>query len=497
MKNKVTVESQYTAATIYLPAILFVLYFLLVIIVWHLPQPHPQWLENLELAMFRIFYWVPNILIPILVNLVFGPSLLAYWENKKSRRAILALNLVDLGLIWATFSDPRVYLFYSSCAGILLLWVWAILSKPEDSSEAVQLHSLLKAKYGFAWIVAIHLAAVALIHYKTPERIAAEEMLKYKTIKWVHDGKTEYFNLYSGSDPYKIDLYRFAGEKYETPNLRIGQSEPVDLIYDNNGLKICVTKHINKNGKLETKYEWEFISYEKLFRSEEVELLTYHTAEADRYKVVEQAETIRLQQQASQEKNNAWPQAVREFEEAQVKVEKELGAKGDMWAFSSQENPPAPPPATKEQAKAIVADYEAATIAEFKAYIIGQSLPQGTQELEQVDQLLRQVKYRFKRIAQLKIEFGLTPEEEPKQLSKEEVEKEFAEAELRLDAICAMNGGKMPANWPVNPPRHGQMSEEEVTALGKEAQRRINAIRAAHGGQLPPDWKELIAADKP
>jgi hypothetical protein len=111
--------------------------------------------------------------------------------------------------------------------------------------------------------------------------------------------------------------------------------------------------------------------------------------------------------------------------------------------------------------------------------------------------LLEQVKYRFKRIAQLKVEFGLTPEEEPKQLSKEEVEKEFAEAQLENEAICAMNGGHWPANWPTNPPADGQMSMEEVSALQKDAQRRINAIRATHGGQLPPDWKELITANKP
>jgi hypothetical protein len=200
----------------------------------------------------------------------------------------------------------------------------------------------------------------------------------------------------------------------------------------------------------------------------------------------------------NQEKNNdPWLQAVKEFEEAQNKAEKELGAKGDLWPFSNQSTPPAPPPATPEQAKAIIADYEAGTIAEFKAYIIGQSLPPAIKKLQQVDEMWEQVKYRVKRLAQLKVEFGLPPEEEPKELSKEEVNKAFDEAKLENEAICAMNGGHWPANWPTNPPRDGQMSSEEVTALQKAAQRRIDTVRAAHGGQLPPDWRERVVANRP
>jgi hypothetical protein len=86
-------------------------------------------------------------------------------------------------------------------------------------------------------------------------------------------------------------------------------------------------------------------------------------------------------------------------------------------------------------------------------------------------------------------------------ISDEQLDKELAEAELRLDAICAMNGGKLPANWPVNPtsPRDPLLnpSDEQSNALEKEAQRRINAVRAANGGQLPPDWKEHVAANRP
>jgi hypothetical protein len=86
-------------------------------------------------------------------------------------------------------------------------------------------------------------------------------------------------------------------------------------------------------------------------------------------------------------------------------------------------------------------------------------------------------------------------------ISDEQLHEQLAEAELKLDAIRAMNGGKLPANWPVNPLSPDDPlinpSDEQSKALEKEAQRRINAIRAAHGGQLPPDWKELIAANKP
>jgi hypothetical protein len=85
--------------------------------------------------------------------------------------------------------------------------------------------------------------------------------------------------------------------------------------------------------------------------------------------------------------------------------------------------------------------------------------------------------------------------------STQELNKEADEAKLIFDAIIAMNGGKLPANWPVDPqfPTNPMLNpnDEQSLVWEKEAKRRINAIRAAHGGQLPPDWKELIAANTP
>jgi hypothetical protein len=188
--------------------------------------------------------------------------------------------------------------------------------------------------------------------------------------------------------------------------------------------------------------------------------------------------------------DDSWSAAVQKYQDAQRRAEKELGTKGDYGPFNF--DPSGAPPATLEQAKTALADYEAGTVAEAEAYIAGQSLPPYIQKFQQVDQMWRQVKWRVKRLAQLKVELGLPPEEEPRHITKEQLKKELDEASLRMDAIIAMNGGKLPANWPTNPPKDDQMSEDEMATLEQAAQRRIDAVRAAHGGKLPSNWRELL-----
>jgi hypothetical protein len=78
-------------------------------------------------------------------------------------------------------------------------------------------------------------------------------------------------------------------------------------------------------------------------------------------------------------------------------------------------------------------------------------------------------------------------------MTHEQFDNRMAEMELENQAICAMNGGHLPANWPTNPPAEGQISFDEVKAQQADAKHRIDAIRAANGGQLPSNWRELIA----
>jgi hypothetical protein len=196
---------------------------------------------------------------------------------------------------------------------------------------------------------------------------------------------------------------------------------------------------------------------------------------------------------------SGWPsQAIQEWEDALDKAEKEL-AKFNLSDLPYK-GTSKPSPITQDQAKAIIADYEAATILEFKTYIIDQYL-----KIPDQYNMWEQVKYRIKRAAQLKAAWGLpgdlfTVSNDMKVWNYGEKgnldETPFKQAELENEAISAMNGGCLPANWPTNPPRDGQMSIAEVHALQKDAQRRIDAIRAAHGGQLPPDWKKFLPVTK-
>ena len=110
-------------------------------------------------------------------------------------------------------------------------------------------------------------AMFAFLNYKSPERQVAEQLLGRMTIKWTHDGKTEYFNMFGSGSEY--------GEKYEgapAPRSTEGYSYATwvqntagayyTLTYTNRGVGLW----FNDN-------HWEYISYKQLFKSDEFELI--------------------------------------------------------------------------------------------------------------------------------------------------------------------------------------------------------------------------------
>jgi hypothetical protein len=158
-------------------------------------------------------------------------------------------------------------------AAQLLLWPWAIRGKAAERSNP--------SRYGILRILAVHVCAVAAmfscINYKSPERRVAEQILDHMTIRWDHDGKSEYFNVYDESISHTIVDNWFSGRCYEgIPTSRYDQTcwtkdfsgKPFNLKYDNKGLHFFIDDqgYGRENRR-------EFISYEKLFKSKEVELI--------------------------------------------------------------------------------------------------------------------------------------------------------------------------------------------------------------------------------
>jgi hypothetical protein len=113
--------------------------------------------------------------------------------------------------------------------------------------------------------------------YKSPGRQVAEEMLRHRTLKWEHGGKTEYFRLFDAprnivdwaAGEYDIGPALTGG--YPTDhNWKIyggGGDKYIDIAFTNKGLDVM----ISSSG--EGMVRREFITYEQLFNSKEIELI--------------------------------------------------------------------------------------------------------------------------------------------------------------------------------------------------------------------------------
>jgi hypothetical protein len=120
-------------------------------------------------------------------------------------------------------------------------------------------------------------ALFAIVHYKSPARQVAEEMLRHRTLKWEHDGKTEYFRLFD--QPRNIVDWA-SGEYYAGPALTGGyptdrnwkiyggeRDKYIDIAFTNKGLDVMISSF--GSGIVRR----EFITYEQLFNTKEIELI--------------------------------------------------------------------------------------------------------------------------------------------------------------------------------------------------------------------------------
>jgi hypothetical protein len=135
---------------------------------------------------------------PVLTNIAFGPSLLAFTVcKKKSRFLILTLNVIVIGItaviyrdsvneryeevVWPTWTEWLPFV------AIPFLCLWVAWGKAAEATG--------NARAGVKMVL-VHICAIAamfaFLNYKSPERRVAELLLDRMTIKWTHDGKTEY-----------------------------------------------------------------------------------------------------------------------------------------------------------------------------------------------------------------------------------------------------------------------------------------------------------------
>jgi hypothetical protein len=210
----------------------------------------------------QIGKWVPYILVPVAFNIVFGPSILAFWYQKTSRVLILIANLIAVAVIWRTLDDIDNGLKW--WAALPILWGWAAWGRAREISDS---------KSGVYLVLIAHICVIAFVyeHRKSPEQAVAEQILDHKTLKWMHDGKMEYFKTDIIDDDYALGDYsvgpaptnvfdRDSQVNFEVPR------RSLHVRYDHKGLKIF----INLGQKDEIR---EFLSYETIFKSREVAVI--------------------------------------------------------------------------------------------------------------------------------------------------------------------------------------------------------------------------------
>ena len=277
-KLKLRREWWYSILTIALPIIIIILFMVL------MNRATVYRWDAVGTVMYSIFGWIFYILVPVGVNIVFGPSILAFWYHKKSRVIILILNLTIVGFVWITkdmtfWMRGRGWAQWLPICAVIALWIWMLLSRASEKAEPMLIRHLI-----------IHVCAIAAVVvcvnyglYKTSERKVAEEMLKHRTIKWEHDGKTEYFRTH---DPESADYdYVDSGLSY-TESASTGlfdyngayRTRPVSTgAFDQNG-HFKGDEHYtiwfyNDRLTIERSGQHIKISYEQLFKSKDIELI--------------------------------------------------------------------------------------------------------------------------------------------------------------------------------------------------------------------------------
>jgi hypothetical protein len=149
------------------------------------------------------------------------------------------------------------------------LFLWVKWGKTTEASE----NSRSGVKMLLAHVCAIA-ALFATVHYKSPGRQVAEEMLRHRTLKWEHEGKTEYFMLF---DQPRNNVDWASGEYYAGPaltdvydrNWKINGviEKYFDVAFNNKGLDLLFFGYGPRIIRR------EFITYQQLFNSKEIELI--------------------------------------------------------------------------------------------------------------------------------------------------------------------------------------------------------------------------------
>jgi hypothetical protein len=279
----------YAILTLFLPIATVLGLFTMGWFISHYNYPYAWW----YVAINSIIGWVSfaglcYILIPVGVNLVLGPSIIAYLACKQSRAFILILNLIAVGWFWRikdTSFDALGWSAWLPWVLILLLYGWTSWGRTTEGATP---------KLTLALLLIAHAGAIGFVHYglyKSPEQRVAEEMLKHRTIKWEHDGKIEYFCTYDPETP--------AGYGYTDSGLYYAESASTGL-FDHDGFyrtEPVSTGAFDQNGNFKghERYTiWFYsnrlaivdigssgrpinISYEQLFKSKDIELIDSHT----------------------------------------------------------------------------------------------------------------------------------------------------------------------------------------------------------------------------
>jgi L-lactate permease len=200
MKNsKHTREWLYMALTVYAPILIVGAYVAAMSICAQ--QRNNAQLTKLWEVLSPALPWIAWVALPVLTNIAFGPSLLAFTVcKKKSRFLILIVNVIVIGMTAVVMRDginrfePEVWpswMQWLPFVAIPLLCLWVKWGKAAEATG----NSRSGIKMVLAHICAV-IAMLALLNYKSPERQVAEHLLNHMTIKWTHDCKTEYFQTY-------------------------------------------------------------------------------------------------------------------------------------------------------------------------------------------------------------------------------------------------------------------------------------------------------------